>query len=248
MSPAVGINILNKTPDRIKLNPDTVHLWAARLSQWKTKLNEMDSFLDPAERIRADRFIIPERRVDFITQRGFLRTILSKYLVHKPGEITISISEDGKPFLVEGNINFNLSHSEDLMICGITSGARIGVDIQHIYPVENLDRIIPKILTPAEIKLIENSPQKDKNELFLTIWTAKEAFLKALGSGFNSPVYNINISSIKENTLTLGIDDPRYGSKWNIQELAIEPGYKAVLAIEGSDIEIKIISITPDIL
>jgi 4'-phosphopantetheinyl transferase len=206
----------------------------------------MGSLLDPGEKIRAERLVIRERRSDFVLQRGILRFILSRYLARSPEEIQISTSADGKPYLPEGDIQFNISHSNDLMICGVTSEARIGVDIQLVYPIENIERIIPKILTPSEIELLDRITLDERIDLFYTIWTAKEAFLKAIGSGFQLPAKEINICSLEENTLTLEVEDPAYGSNWSIREMEIETGYKSVLALEGSKFYIEIITSTPE--
>ena len=239
---------MNKTENIITFdNNAVVHLWIAKLSQWKANWNEMASLLDPIEWKRAERLVIPERRKDFILQRGLLRLILSKYLPQNPEQIKISTNEEGKPFLPGEEFHFNLSHSNDLMICGITAGARIGVDIQHIYPIENIERVIKKILSPSEIKIMEHTPQNERIELFFTIWTAKEAFLKALGAGFQTPVTEIDICSQENGTLILQAEDPSYEVNWSIREVDIESGYKSVLTREGSNFQVKRITLTPEI-
>ena len=206
----------------------------------------LEPLLDPIETKRAERLVFPKRRDEFITQRGILRSILSRYLAQKPEEIQISTSERGKPYLPTGNIQFNLSHSNNLMICGITSGPRIGVDIQHVYPIDNLERVIPKILSPQEIDFLEKTPQRDKLEHFFMIWTAKEAFLKALGSGFQSPVNTIQLVRDLRSGSILQVEDPSEDCDWFIYELEIEPSYKSFLAVEGREIQVKKMVFAPE--
>jgi 4'-phosphopantetheinyl transferase len=223
----------------VTIKKDQIHLWVAYLSRWETRLNEMESLLDPSERIRAERLVIPKRRYEFILQRGILRSILSPYVDDKPERIQISASEDGKPFLPGNIIQFNLSHSNDLMVCGITSGTRIGVDIQHLYQMENFEQVMAKILTPSEMDLMHDTPENEKQELFFSIWTAKEAYLKALGTGLRTKVNAIQICWDQMNGAIFQIDDPADDRDWFIQEIEIESGYKSFLVVEGKEIQVE---------
>jgi 4'-phosphopantetheinyl transferase len=246
MSPAVGTNILNKTSERIYIKDGTVHLWTARLSDWKPSSIELGSIISRRERKRAERLVFPERRDDFILHRGLLRSILAKYLEEKPEQIRITISDSGKPILANHRLEFNLSHSNDLMICGITAGARIGVDIQYIYPIESLDRVISKILATPEIELLNDVPKDERMELFFTIWTAKEALLKALGSGFQSPANTIQVINKINSGSILQVETPLKDHDWIVREVEIESGYKSFLAVEGKEIQVETIDLTPN--
>ena len=245
MSPLAGISTLNNSSKPTIIKDGFVHLWTARLSKWRPRLFELGSIISPEEQRRAERLVIQQRRDDFILHRGLLRSILSKYMAQRPEEIRITISDIGKPSLIYEGLEFNLSHSNDLMVCGITSGPKIGVDIQHIYPIESLERVIPKILSPAEAKILENTPNDEKMELFFTIWTVKEAFTKALGSGFQSPVNTIQVLTKKNGETIIQVQDPSQNRDWIIQEIEIESGYKSFLAVEGKEIQVRMMEFTP---
>lgn len=95
--------------------------------------------------------------------------------------IKIIKNKYGKPYIHNINIYFNISHSNNLVICGI-SDKEIGIDIEKIKNVK--PNIINQFTTENEKKYIE-----EKKELFnkrsLEIYTLKEAYFKCIGTNLN---------------------------------------------------------------
>ena len=101
---------------------------------------------------------------------------------------SIEVGEHGKPYLKGEKMPFfNLSHSKNLVICGI-SDQEIGVDIQLTKPDEKskkyADAIIRKHFTIEEQNYIESYSPDKRMELFYSIWTGKESYIKMTGKGF----------------------------------------------------------------
>ena len=106
------------------------------------------------------------------------------YLTEDPNDLSINYTPAGKPFLPDTELQFNLSHSKDFLLCGISLTNQIGIDIQEIYPISSLDRIINNYFSPTEIQYLRSLPSREEyQEHFFAIWTAKEAYLKAVGDG-----------------------------------------------------------------
>ena len=125
-----------------------------------------------------------------------VRKMISKSLNINPEKIKFGIMPSGKPYVIGFNIEFNISHSDNVVVCAISNN-KIGIDIEKIRPI-NLS-IAKKICNEEELKYIFNHIPL-KNELvytkeksiltrFFEIWTNKEAFIKCKGK---------NISSIKQ--------------------------------------------------
>ena len=208
------------------------------------------SLLSPEEITRGKRYVIPDLEKDFIIQKGVVRLLLSKYLGRNPEDIEISSTKTGKPFIPSTGLQFNVSHSNDLLLCGFSSSSPVGVDIQHIYEISPLDRIIKKILSPAEIQRLAAVPSNIYLDHFFTIWAAKEAFLKASGDGFSRSPNQFSIYRFEDDEVFLDYEDNQIKSEdsdWTIFELKIDPDYKAVLALAGEIIDLKIEHFSPSL-
>lgn len=94
--------------------------------------------------------------------------------------------EHGKPALAQPtDLRFNLSHSASLILIGVTVGQEIGVDIEQIRHVAEIDRIAADYLPlehGAGIWLLDGVA---KQLAFFSAWTRQEALLKAAGVGFS---------------------------------------------------------------
>ncbi len=102
----------------------------------------------------------------------------------------ILLSANGKPYFVESDNFFNISHSDQLVVCAL-SYCEIGIDIERNVPVNYTD--LMHYFSLPEINAINAAA--DKTLAFYQIWTKKEAVLKALGSGLS---ISLNTFSVVE--------------------------------------------------
>jgi 4'-phosphopantetheinyl transferase len=177
------------------------------------------------------------KKEEFLCSRGILRIILSMYAAEDPQNLILSCSESGKPFLLDSVIEFNVSHSRDLLICGISSKQKIGLDIQEVYSISSMDRIILNHFSPAEIQYLQDLPSTEEyQEHFFAIWTAKEAYFKGVGDGiketFNQVSFIPESADLRSYQLILP-GSPTDQSEWTINTIEIAQGYIAALAYEG---------------
>jgi len=84
------------------------------------------------------------------------------------------LNENGKPLSDE--ICFNISHSKGL-VCFARSEKEIGIDVEKIREVD--EKIIDRISSKDEKAYIKNEQN------FFEVWTAKEAFIKMIGSAIS---------------------------------------------------------------
>ena len=104
------------------------------------------------------------------------REMLSDYFNCLPNELLFQRNSFGKPIIK--NVCFNVSHSESYVAC-IVDKELAGIDIQFI--VEPTTNLI-KLLHDREKQQLERST--DKKDSFNFFWTIREAYLKAIGTGF----------------------------------------------------------------
>ena len=102
-----------------------------------------------------------------------------------PSDFSFVRDLSGRPSALKGIFDFNISHSEEYVICAleVAEGARVGVDIQSPIAVERQKRLAGRFLSPDEAEYYEKSGERA--DIFLSMWTRKEAYLKYIGSGIS---------------------------------------------------------------
>jgi 4'-phosphopantetheinyl transferase len=167
-----------------ELKFDQVHIWSAYLPDNKKNTFCFASILSREEYQRANNYIFPNDREDFIVSRGILRCLLGKYLGQDPRKVEIAYGLWGKPCLVNQYLYFNLSHSKDYILYALTSHYEVGIDLEYINEAFGIEDIILRILSPHELRHWKNIKSEEKTNLFFKLWACKEAFLKASGKGW----------------------------------------------------------------
>ena len=183
------------------------------------------------------RFYFPKLGKRYTAARGFLRYILAKYVNIEPQEVAFSYSERGKPCIAKtiahNNLEFNLSHSENIAVYGVTRNHAIGVDVENLRAMDNLEQLADRFYCPEEAQFIQQLPPKDKIKAFFRAWTAKEAYLKATGVGLAGGLDRVSVSlepnqplrlfQTKENSVDL--------TDWSFFALDVHPNFSAAVAI-----------------
>ena len=174
-----------------------VDLWAASLDPASTLASRLAWCLAPDEEARARRFVAPHDRDRFAAGRAFLRLLLAKYLGVAARDVGFRYDPYGKPVLADPRcgLRFNLAHSGTLAVCAVTRGSGdIGVDVEHVKPIENAEALARAVLSPLELVRLGALPEPVRLRSFYEVWTRKEAFLKALGCGLNRPLHSLEVS------------------------------------------------------
>ncbi len=149
------------------------------------------ALLDPGECARAGRFTVDHPRRIFIAARAALRRTLGERLGRDPASLTFTVGPHGKPYLKPAGEtpastirnHFNLSHSGNTIVIALTEGVELGVDVEELDRDTPTERLARRFFTQAESRAVEQAPEEDRNRVFFHCWTAKEAVLKANGTG-----------------------------------------------------------------
>lgn len=226
-------------PLDLELAPDQIHVWCASLDDPVSRFQMLSQTLSADERTRAQRFYFEKDRRHFIIRRGILRTILGRYLNIEPHQVQFCYGYNGKPALADafgkGRIHFNLSDSEGLALYGFSRDHEIGVDIEHIHDVPEMDQIAEQFFSVRENDVFRTLPKSKKKEAFFNCWTRKEAFIKAIGDGLSRPLDKFDVSLVPgERARLQRMDgDSKGASRWSIQELKLALGFTGAFAVEG---------------
>ncbi|MEY4768594.1 MAG: hypothetical protein RL637_1233 [Pseudomonadota bacterium] len=134
--------------------------------------------------------IIEKYRQPLLKQRQlavriWLRKILAKQLMYSAKQLRFAKTDEGKPYLIDfPEIAFNLSHSDHIMLLAISDIGEVGIDIEFpkLAP-RNFAAIVNKCFSISEQFYWQNLAESEKIAEFYRFWTAKEAFVKAVGRG-----------------------------------------------------------------
>jgi len=153
--------------------------------------------LSPAERFLAGRKVTDELKRRAIVSRGLLRRALGAALGRDAAEVPIALGEKGKPHLAEradsARLDFNLSHTGDLWLLALVAAGPVGVDIEAPRDETEWDELAERYFSDKERAEFAALPAERRKEAFFRIWTQKEAFLKARGSGLATPLGSFDV-------------------------------------------------------
>lgn len=126
--------------------------------------------------------------------RGLVRSVLSHYLPSPPESWRFDHDASGRPYVpgMESRIDFNISHTRGLVAVAVTCGYRIGVDVEWLGPLPAPD-VADAIFSPDEHRAWSALPtETERHARLLTLWTLKEACVKASGAGLTYPVKRLS--------------------------------------------------------
>ena len=130
-----------------------------------------------------------------------------------------------------------MSDSQDLALIALTRDREIGVDLEMVRPVCDIENIVKRYFSPLEADVFFAVPPERRLEVFFNGWTRKEAFLKALGDGLARPLdaFDVTLRPGEAARLIQVRDAPLEASRWSLQALVPGRDVIAALAAEGHD-------------
>lgn len=185
---------------KINLNEGEVHLWRFNLENpavdWQEKGRHL---LSGDENERAAKF--KRGMDDYINTRIFMRNCLSQYTNRLPEDLTFDRNSYGKPFLRNSDLQFNLSHSRQWAVIAVGKNCDLGIDVESTSDRRSILNIAQHYFHADEIAQLETMRNEhEQKEYFFQLWTLKESFLKALGTGISTGLDKINFH-INENQI-----------------------------------------------
>lgn len=188
--------------------------------------------LSAAELRRAASFARPADRAAYATAHTALRQLLGGYLDRPPGALAFvrepcpgCAGPHGRPAVIQADggppLHFSLAHSRGLIAVAVAPRV-IGVDVERLPSPETVEACA-RALHPGEQAELAAAPPGERRAHFGRLWTRKEAYLKALGTGL----------SRHPRTDYLGSDLSRRPARWAVLDLPAGPEHAAAIAVPG---------------
>lgn len=192
--------------------------------------------LSTDEQERTQKFAFEKDTNQYTLARGILRVLLGHYINVAPQSITFSYHTHGKPYLKDfPEIQFNISHSNEMVILALNYDALLGIDIECLERKVDVDGVAKGFFNDKEYSRLLNLHGIAKKRLFFYQWTAKEAFVKATGRGLSFDLKDIEIVlNTKEEPKIATLHDPsENAANWTLYAISFIPRYVAVLATKA---------------
>ncbi|MFO1428674.1 MAG: 4'-phosphopantetheinyl transferase superfamily protein [Candidatus Competibacteraceae bacterium] len=210
-----------------------------RLTQEMTA--PLAALLSEAEHDRRPRYRREEQRNQFLCSRALLRCALSRHQPVAPTAWVFEHTAQGKlqlaPPYSKTGLRFNLSHTQDLIVCAVARQRTVGADAEYSRRPCDYMAIAQRYFTPSEIHALTIPLEAQRKARFFEFWTLKEAYVKALGHGL-SYAFNCFYFILGESRITINDSlDPDADDKWTFYSLAFNEHYRIALCLGRNSIQ-----------
>jgi 4'-phosphopantetheinyl transferase len=153
-----------------------------------------------------------------------VRSTLSRYLGADPRSLVFAYGTYGKPRLVSppGRLDFSSARSGDIGVLAVARRRDVGVDVERIEPRRALGPIADQLFAADEAAELRALQEESRILRFFELWTQKEAYAKAFGTGLSLPLSRL-----------------RAPAGWSLHQLQLGPGFAGALCVRGTGLRIR---------
>ena len=163
------------------------HLWWVRPERFTdpAELVRCRAVLTDDERDKTDRFRFARDRHRGLITRALVRATLSRYHDVPPDRWRFRANGHGRPEIAApaSPLRFNLSHTNGLVVCLVSRGRAVGVDVENLKRAGRWMDLADRYLAPRETAALRRVNAAGQPLRFLEYWTLKESYSKARGLG-----------------------------------------------------------------
>jgi 4'-phosphopantetheinyl transferase len=186
--------------------------------------------LDATELARARRYLRHSDSARFATVRAALRMLLSLHVDADASSLVIETDARGRPALASPEApDFNVSHSGAFGAIALSATRSLGIDIEEARVSLDWRELARAVFSEADRRTVDATAPGAQREAFFECWSAKEAVLKAHGTGMGAGALTMDSFSVM----------PRAAERYALSEeagdfivckLAAPPGYVMALS------------------
>ena len=181
-------------------------------------------------REKTDNLIFRKDKMLSLAADALMRKALSDRGI---SDFALEYGKNGKPYIKDKDIYFNLSHSENTVMCAV-SDMEIGCDVEKVTDIDL--EIAKRFFHCAEYEMLAGRTDVEKRDMFFRLWTLKESFAKATGLGMSLPMNSFHID-IKNDKISV-LQNVSQG-KYYFKEYDFNDGYKYAVCGKSGQFEEK---------
>ncbi len=177
-------------------------------------------YLPEAGKIRVKDRLNRTSKLQTIAGELLARYSVGQYIGRYDPDLRLAFGTNGKPrFEKLDQVHFNISHSGHYVVCA-TSSTGVGIDVERVRKV-NL-RIAERFFSAPEIHDLMACDEESRMHYFITLWTIKESYLKAIGRGLTQQLNSFTIIKSGEIYSLTGNEEAR---QYRIETYQISDDY-----------------------
>ena len=169
----------------------TTRLWWVRPEDFQASPAAL-ALLNAEERQQQQRYIPPAKRHEYLVTRVLVRSVLGEALGIAPEALQFVANEWGRPALAPGStstpIYFNISHTDGLVVCLVSTEYELGVDTELLSRAQSLLAMAADVFAPKELSDLAALAEDEQMLRAVHLWTLKESYIKARGMGLALPL------------------------------------------------------------
>ncbi len=214
---------------------DTVELWwleveSVAAADWP----RLEALLDDSERARSCRFHFERDRLSYTAAHALARGLLSAWAGGEPSAWRFSVGPHGKPEVVapatRPSLRVNLSHTRGLAAAVVAEEHDVGIDVEWLDRRPAGSDLARRFFAPAECAQLEACPPALADETFLSFWTLKESYIKAIGKGLAQPLDSF-FFTLDPLTIHFGSGMEEDAAGWLFRQFRPTPRHLMALAL-----------------
>lgn len=170
----------------IDIATDVVDVWMAPLDVDAKGMDDLLHRLSPSEQKRVAGVLEERAARHYIVSRSMQRQLLAAYVGGSSADIQFGVVAMGKPTLSRPNdigLQFNTTHSGNLVIMAVTTNREVGVDVEKVRPVSRALQVSKRCFSEDEHRTLAALPEEELDRAFLSVWVRREGTAKARGDG-----------------------------------------------------------------
>lgn len=227
------------------IQPNQVHVWYLFDDHISDPglLTRYQCLLNAKEQKQRKRFYFSKHRRQYLISRALIRCVLSCYVADVlPQEWKFTYNQYGKPsidfFLTELPLQFNLSHTDKLIVMAVTLSNAIGVDVEYVHRSGKTVELADHYFSPIEAEHLHHLAEENQRERFFALWTLKEAYIKACGMGLSIPLNQFSYIFSDQGKINIFFSPDRNDrpEKWQFWHICPTQSHRVSVAIKKDKI------------
>ncbi|MDQ3068265.1 MAG: 4'-phosphopantetheinyl transferase superfamily protein [Acidobacteriota bacterium] len=232
---------------------NAIEVFVASVRAFGARLEDRGLPLSAVERERAARFHHLSDRWEFVLGRFMARTLLAKRAHVEPGAFQFVENAHGRPEIahppLEQPLRFNVSHSGGIVACVLGGSLQVGVDVERLDRPPIDARVIQRYCSDGEQRALDAMPEPLRHERFLELWTLKEAYVKARGTGLTLPLRSVSFEIGLHGPAGVSFNGMDDESRWMFAHTRLDPKHLMAVAAErapGAQMELRVRTFAPE--
>lgn len=220
---------------RVPLARGDVHVWCTVPVEAREPglLAAYRSLLTSEEHRRYAAFQVEDARLQYLVTRALVRTALSHHEHRPPAAWRFRANGHGRPE-IDGpsDLRFSASNCQGLVVCAVGKDLELGVDAEPLSSAPAILGLMSRVCSPPEIAALEALPEPQRADRALSLWTLKEAYAKARGTGLSLPLRSVSFELGSPDIVLREDATARDAHRFRFQLLDVE-GHRLAVARGG---------------